>query len=118
VEEEENISKSKRGFASHPELINRGGRPLGTRNKIPSEEDFLDAIKGCRTEVIQKIVGIMRRSADDKTQLKAAVKLLDANYQLLLDEDELTLKKNKKKDSNGAQPKTQVCKVINLRGEQ
>ena len=30
---EDTVKKSTRGFASHPHLINKGGRPKGSRNK-------------------------------------------------------------------------------------
>lgn len=105
MSEEKEDNKSKRGFASCPENINKKGRPKNSKNRIPSDEDFKEALERHSVEAINKIVAIMRKTSNDATALKAAVKLADARYQLLLDEasGKLTITKQEKdKPKQGA----------------
>jgi len=73
--------KKLTGFQLNPEGRNTNGRPKGSKNKIPSDKDFHDALKRSSNEAIEKMVSIMRKGTENN-QLKAAVKLVDARYQI------------------------------------
>ena len=58
MSEEENKDKPKRGFAAHPENINRGGRPKGSRNKstLVKAQLELDDMSLMATELLKALM--------------------------------------------------------------
>lgn len=84
---EEKNNNSKKGFASNPNAINRRGRPLGSKNKLPSDPVLKELMKKNAPEAVQTIISIMRNSDKDETKLKAAFKLLDTAYTVILNDE-------------------------------
>jgi len=104
--------KSKKGFASNPDGINRRGRPVGSKNKLPSDPALKELLKKNAPEAIQKLVSLMRNADKEETQLKASIKLIDMTYTVVLnDEKQNGIQKAQSEESSDKKP---TGKVISL----
>jgi len=92
---------------------NPRGRPKGAKAAIPSNKAIKDAFKKNSNEALVKLLSILRTSEDEGNQLKAAVKILDVTYNIVVvEEREAALKKNGVMDE---EPSEQKPPVISLR---
>lgn len=105
--------KKKTGFAANPGGINRRGRPVGSKNKLPSDPALKELLKKNAPEAIQTIIGIMRDGDKDETRLKAAVKVVDMTYNIVLNDEKLESKPTPEGEGNKPKPRN-TGMVINM----
>lgn len=73
---------------------NPRGRPKGAKAALPSNKAIKDAFKKNSNEALVKLLSILRNSEDEGNQLKAAVKILDVTYNIVVvEEREAALKR-------------------------
>ncbi len=65
---------------------NKAGRPPNSKNKVPSNKDAIDELKKGNTKALAKLLELMR-SGEESIQFKAAVKILDINYEIVMEEE-------------------------------
>lgn len=97
----EEPKKQKKGFAlpENRKNISKAGRPKGSKNKIPSNEEFSKQLLGGGTEAFEKIMSIIRKG-DDKEALKASIKMLDLTVKIYENGGKLYIEK----DPDGEEP--------------
>lgn len=101
---------SRKGFASNPHLINRKGRPKGSRNKASMKKarDMMDANAA---EVVEYMTAILKNDKDfldTKVDVPMAVRLKAAesllNKSIANEKDNKALEEMEKKESERDQP--------------
>lgn len=92
------MPKYTKGVSGNP-----AGRPPGSTNKVPSNKEILDSLKRCNKAAINKLLSLLEAKSEE-TQLKAAVKIVDLNYQVAVEEEKRKhSEKFPKKSSNAVE---------------
>ncbi len=78
---------------------NLNGRPKGKSNKIPSDKKIIEDWKKGHNAAFIKLMELMTdEKSSEKTQMTCAIKILDTNYQIIKDQEKVSLKKKTKDD--------------------
>lgn len=95
--EEEPKKKQMKGFAlkKNRKNISKAGRPVGSKNKIPSESDWTKAVLERSVEAIEAVNRIMKNGSE-ANKLKAAFKIMDASVEILKNGGKLSITKTTK----------------------
>lgn len=104
--------KKKTGFALNSEGINRRGRPLGSKNKVPSDPALKELLKKNAPEAVQTLLALMRTGSEGN-KLKAAVKIVDMSYTVMLNDEKLN-DSPQKEQSEVSSEKEETGVVIHL----
>lgn len=94
---EEKPKKQLKGFAlpQNRKNISKRGRPVGSKNKVPSEADWTKAVLERSVEAVEAVNRIMKNGSDANV-LKAAFKIMDTSVDILKNGGKLSITKTTK----------------------
>ena len=104
--------KTETGFARNPDGINRKGRPVGSKNKLPTDPALKELLKKNAPEAVQTLIRIMRGSGSEANVLKAAVKIIDMTYTVVLNDEKLNGPSPAKGDTTPEKPTEEKKSVV------
>lgn len=106
--------KSKKGFASNPDGINRRGRPVGSKNKLPTDPQLKELLKKNAPEAVQTLIRLMRDGNKEETKLKASIKIIDMTYSIVLNDEKLGSTDKPQAEKPNEDSKPTMAKVISM----